>query len=70
MTQFERKNFTREEINILIAEQLGLCIEPICKELGMVIEGLAKRIADLEIASNAMIKEMQEWKGKYQRVIQ
>jgi hypothetical protein len=67
---FERKNYSREEINILVAEQLKLCIEPICREIGVALEALQKRIVDLEIASNAMINEMKEWKERNSRMLQ
>lgn len=70
MTNFERKAHTREEINIIVAEQLQLCIEPICKELGMVIEGLAKRLQDVESTCNTLISEMKAWKEENKRTIQ
>jgi hypothetical protein len=67
---FVRKNYSRDEINLIIAEQLQLCIEPICKELGRAMEGLQRRIVDLEMASNSMIAEMKEWKKKNQVTLQ
>lgn len=67
---FERKAYSREEINIIIAEQLQICIEPICKEIGKAIEELQKRIVDLEVASNAVITELKEQKDKSARMIQ
>jgi hypothetical protein len=70
MTTFDRKGYTRDEINILIAEQLKICIEPICFEIGKVIDSLQKRIVHLEMANNAMIREMKEWKAKNQKTIQ
>lgn len=67
---FVRKHYTAEEINKIVADQLQYCIEPICKELGKVIEGLQQRIVDLECASNAMIVEMKEWKKTNERSLQ
>lgn len=60
---FERKVFSREEINIIVAEQLGQGVEPICKEIGVVLEGLNLRVRDLEQANNAIIEEMKKWKS-------
>jgi len=62
MTDFTRKAHTREEINIIVAEQLKLCIEPICHEIGLAIEALQKRIVALEENTNGLIVEMKEWK--------
>lgn len=70
MSQFDRKAHTTEEINIMVAEQLKLCIEPICKEIGKMVEHLEKRIVDLETAANAMLIEMKAWKEKHERTIQ
>lgn len=70
MSQFERKSHTREEINLIVAEQIGLCFEKVFKELGMVIEGLAKRVADVEVTTNTLIKEMKIWKELNRRTIQ
>ena len=67
---FVRKHYTREEINIIVADQLEQCVTPICKELGKVIEGLCARVLDLETANNAMIEEMKAWKAKNQKTIQ
>lgn len=67
---FVRKHYTKEEINIIVADQLEKCITPICLELGKVIEGLQQRIVDLEVASNAMIEEMKRWKKDNERSIQ
>ena len=64
MSNFERKAYTREEMNIIVAEHLQVCIEPICKEIGRAIEGLQSRIVELESASNAIITEMKEWKAQ------
>lgn len=63
-SHFERKTYTREEMNVMIAEQLGLCIDPICKEIGQVVEGLQKRIVELESATNAIIEEMRKRKNE------
>lgn len=62
MSNFERKTYTREEINLMVAEQMQLCVEPICKEIGQVIEGMIKRIVDLETATNSIIEEIKSWK--------
>lgn len=70
MDNFQRKFYTKEEINIMIAEQLQICIEPICREIGRAIEGLQNRIIDLETASNAMLTEMKAWKEKNFRTLQ
>lgn len=67
---FDRKAYSREEINIIVAEQLQLCVEPICKEIGKAIEGLNIRLKDVEIASNAMIEEMRKWKESNYKTIQ
>lgn len=68
--QYQRKPYSREEINTFIAEQLKICIEPICHEIGKAIESLQSRIVDLETATNSMIVEMKEWKSLSQRTIQ
>lgn len=68
--KIERKAYSREEINIFIAEQLKICIEPICHEIGKAIEALQNRIVDLEVASNAMIEEMKAWKTANKRTLQ
>lgn len=62
MSNFERKPFSKEELNVIVAEQLKLCVEPICKEIGQVIEGMIKRIQELETATNSVIKELKSWK--------
>lgn len=67
---FERKKYTKEEIDLIVIERIQEVIEPICKELGKAIETLQSRIIDLEEASNAMITEMKEWKEKNARTIQ
>lgn len=69
-TPQKKHSYSRAEINHMIAEQLGICIEPICQEIGKAIESLQKRIQDLEAAGNAMITEMKEWKSKSNRTIQ
>lgn len=61
---FERKAYSREEINIIVAEQMGLAIEPICREIGQVMEGFNARLKDLEAAVNATIEEMKESKRR------
>lgn len=70
MSHFDRKGYSKEQIDIMIAEKLQICVEPICTEIGGVLEMLQKRIVDLEIANNAMITEMKEWKTKNQKTIQ
>jgi hypothetical protein len=70
MTEFKQKSYSREEINIMIAEHLQICVEPICQEIGMVIEGLAKRLQDIESTCNTLITEMKAWKEENKRTIQ
>lgn len=69
-THTTQKLYSREELNILVAEQLQLCIEPICQQIGEVIEGLMHRVLAVESATNALISEMKGNQGRYQRVIQ
>lgn len=67
--KFDRKGISRTEAITLIAEQLQMCIEPICKEMGEVMEGLHIRVQDAESALNALISEMKEWKRKQKELI-
>ncbi len=67
---FQRKSYSKEELKIMIAEQLQICIEPICKEIGRAMESFQQRISDLEIAGNSMIAEMKAWKEKNYRTLQ
>jgi hypothetical protein len=68
--EFERKNYSKKQINDMILEKFQVCMEPVCYEMGQVMEALQSRIHDLEAASNAMILEMKEWKEKNQKFIQ
>lgn len=64
------KAYTEKEINEIVAKQLELGITAICREIGMAIETLQKQIQELQVASNAMIEEMKEWKKKNERTLQ
>ena len=51
-------------------QELSIGIDPICKEIGKALEGLQKRIVDLETATNSIIRELKEDKEKESRTIQ
>jgi hypothetical protein len=67
--ELERKNYSKKQINDMILEKFQICMEPVCYEMGKVMETLQSRIQELEVASNAMIVEMKEWKEKNGKVI-
>jgi len=70
MSNYERKDMNKEAVIILIAEQLGMAIEPICKDIGRALEAMQKRIMDLEMTVNSIVTELKQQKEQNNRTIQ